>query len=295
MFLTPGSRARQQSFASLLLRRFTKSQPHAPSDGVELFARRRAGRFMPAAIGPSNIPFDLQPYLGANKIGFTTASGAGSTTTTSIGIGAVSPSGTATGRSVSTSPLFLTTRRVGYVLASAAINLATGWSLNATSTFCFRGAATELGGFFFHARFGFAALTAGNRHLIGLTGSITTTVDPSTGLNIACIAKDAADTNFQVMTNDASGTATKIDTGIVPAVDKAYDVFIFAPPNSSSIKFALLSYDGTGQVDASFEYESFSDLPTTAALMGGRVLSGSGSATTGAQIDICQAYTETDF
>jgi hypothetical protein len=286
MFVTPGSRARQQSFASLLLRRFARSQPHAPSDGLELFAMRRAGQYMAAQIGPSGAVTPLQPYFANGKVGIVLATTDAAVVVNAIGMSAPTISGTATARGPATTSLLTSARRIGYVLASATINLATGWSLAGTLAIFCRGNAAGIGGFFFHARFGFNALTAGNRHLIGLAATATTTGDPSAATNAAFIGKDAADTNFQVMTNDGSGTATKVDTGVTPAADKLYDVFIFTPSGASSIKFALLSYDNAGRVDQSFEYEAFADLPVSTTYMIARVVSGSGTATTGAQIDI---------
>jgi hypothetical protein len=291
MFTSPGSRGRQQSFFSILLRRFPRFNEVAPSDGVELFARRRAGRYMLAQIGPSNVPYEFQPYLGGTKVGLATATGGG-VTVSSVGISAPTASGTATTRIQGTTSLLTGTRRVGYVLASAAANLATGWSQG--NAILLLGNSGARGGFFFHARFGFNALTSGNRHMVGMA-SATTTADPSAATNACFIGKDAADTNWQVMFNTSSGTCTKVDTGIAPVTDKIYDVFVFAVPNAKSIKFALLSYDDNGYVDASFEYEAFTNLPLLTALLFPRVLSGSGSATTGAAIDILQNYIESDF
>jgi hypothetical protein len=63
MFMTPGTRARQQSFSSVLLRRLSRQTIAAPSDGVELFARRRAGRSMAAQITPVGRLFEFQPFF----------------------------------------------------------------------------------------------------------------------------------------------------------------------------------------------------------------------------------------
>ena len=56
--------------------------------------------------------------------------------------------------------------------------------------------------------------TATDRFFMGLKPAANPTdVNPSTLANIVGMGWDSADTNVQIMTNDASGTATKIDLG----------------------------------------------------------------------------------
>ena len=57
--------------------------------------------------------------------------------------------------------------------------------------------------------------TTTNRAFFGLAAvtSAPTDVEPSTTVNCVCMGWDAADTNIQIMTNDAAGICTKTDLG----------------------------------------------------------------------------------
>jgi hypothetical protein len=88
------------------------------------------------------------------------------------------------------------------------------------------GNASGVGGFFFQTRFGIsdAALVANARSAVGLTATTTAfaNADPSTFLNFIGMAHDAADTNWQIMRNTGSGTATKIDLTLNYSSDNIY-------------------------------------------------------------------------
>lgn len=94
-----------------------------------------------------------------------------------------------------------------------------------------------------------------------------TDVEPSSLTNCAFFAADSADTNLQFMHNDASGTCTKIDTGIpVPAADRdaVYDSIIHCDPSGTTLKFKITNLvTGT-----SYESETgTTNLPAAAAWM----------------------------
>lgn len=63
---------------------------------------------------------------------------------------------------------------------------------------------------------GFPDVTAGQAAMncVATSAGVTTAVQPSAFTNFVGIGFDATDANFQAMQNDASGTATKVDTGI---------------------------------------------------------------------------------
>jgi len=58
----------------------------------------------------------------------------------------------------------------------------------------------------------------------------TATTDPSANINIIGLSKDVADGTFQFLTNGASGTAAKINTGITPNQNNWYRLTIFLTP-----------------------------------------------------------------
>jgi hypothetical protein len=268
--------------------------PSTPSAGATLFARRRAGRHMAAQIGPIGRWYEFQPSLGATKIGFAQAAGAG-TGITIIGITAATASGTATTRTIANTSLLASTRRIGYVITAAAADSPTGWSLAGAQALWWRGNAAGVGGFCFVARFGFNSFTGGaggNRAFIGLTAIPWTTADPSNLLNMVGIGLDSGDANFFVMTNDGSGSPTKTDTAIAVVADKLYEVRVFCSANDTKIAVSLERLDD----GVLYEQTVTTDLPVNTTFLGAAVRANSGSsATTGAAIDILQAYIETDF
>jgi hypothetical protein len=123
------------------------------------------------------------------------------------------------------------------------------------------------GGALLHIRFGSSACSeAGTRFFAGFQpgfGIITTTVDPSSLINMAGIGKDAADTNLHFMHNDGSGTATKVDLGITLASlsGMMLDLYILVA-RQGNVRYGLLA---DGVVIESGEVTT--DLPTTSVRM----------------------------
>lgn len=74
-----------------------------------------------------------------------------------------------------------------------------------------------MGGFRLRWRFGLETYTSGCRGLVGVhptAGAFPAgNTDPSAHTNIIYLGFDDTDSNWQIMHNDASGTATKVDLG----------------------------------------------------------------------------------
>lgn len=68
--------------------------------------------------------------------------------------------------------------------------------------------------------------------------------DPSADVNCIMLAKDEADTNLQVMYNDASGTCTKVDTGIACSTAVLGD----AGTSTLHLLFVSIDVDDNGDV-----------------------------------------------
>lgn len=137
------------------------------------------------------------------------------------------------------------TRRIRFTGAATA---AASCGFYETSYTKSRGNAPGLGGFHFEETFGQASNFTGQRAFIGLSKTMSQlAVDPSTLFNIVCVGYDAADLdsgNWQLMCNDASGAATKIDLPLAPrnATD-LYRLTIHCDANDSgfSVRFENLS------------------------------------------------------
>jgi hypothetical protein len=190
----------------------------------------------------------------------------GSTTVTAVGAGALTAVGTATAAAPATTNAYTQTTRIEYLVTVAATTAVAGWRFS--NGLWWRGNAAGLGGFRFRCRWGNAtgAATTTNRAFVGLANSLAapTDVEPSSLLNIIGMGWDAADTNVQIMSNDGTGTATKIDLGAsfpVPVTDRAefYDIELVAEPNASSISYRVTRGTTGAVVSGSLS----SDLPTS--------------------------------
>lgn len=138
-----------------------------------------------------------------------------STTVVNLGL---SPSftGTATTQNVATTSFYTMCKRIGYLVTTAATNAVANWRA-APQMWTVGGPREGEGGFTMTLRFGCSTgvATATTRLFAGLRtdGNIGSDVDPSSLANIVAFGWDNGDTNCQMMHNDASGTATKIDLG----------------------------------------------------------------------------------
>lgn len=85
-----------------------------------------------------------------------------------------------------------------------------------------------------------------DRFWMGLRASTSapTDVEPSSLVNAIGLGYDAADSTMQVMHNDGSGTATKINTGMaVPATDSSgmFKLHLWCEAGSSTVQFVVVN------------------------------------------------------
>lgn len=148
---------------------------------------------------------------------------------------------------------------------------------------CLRGAQplwSILGGFYFIAEYGIAdsSYAVGTHNFIGLTIDTATLAigsslnnQPSALTNIIAVANDSGDGNLQIMHNDNSGVATKIDLGASfpsnrtagTAQSTIYLVEFYCAPNSSSVKYRVTNKE-TGAVASG---TITTNLPSTSNLL----------------------------
>jgi hypothetical protein len=121
-----------------------------------------------------------------------------------------------------------------------------------------RGNAVGRGGFSFHMRFGFGALTANARIFFGLTdslnaGSVFAAADPSTvNASTIGVGADQADGTISIIVNNATATAQKIalttarnKVGGGDVQNNLYDLWIGCAPNDTQIYVYLQELSGT--------------------------------------------------
>ena len=271
---------------------FTTTDPVTPATGNTIFSRNRATRNMVTQIAPTGVSFALQPALFTNKIGWWTANGNG-TVVAVINI-TNSVTGTATARSVATTNLFTSMRRIGYVSTTTA-GTSAGTRHNALQFW--RGNASGLGGFFYVARFGIssAATVATQRTFVGFTSAATVigNVDPSSLNNILGFGADSADANFSFMHSAVGVTTKETLSASFPARTLStnfMEIRIYCPPNGTTIGYSIENLS-TG---AFLEGSVTTNIPSNTTLLSPQIWTNNGTTALACGIDISSQYIETD-
>lgn len=241
------------------------ANPTAPPSGfMDLFTKPQGGRLMLAMMGPSGLDTVLQPHLAKNGWGVWKPTFTG-TGITAIGGPALTATGTATSAPWASTSLHTRVQRVDYLVTTAATTAVAGFRVAAATW-----RMTDGFHWIFRACPATGVAAVGTRRcFIGLqaaTGA-PTDVNPSTLLNIIGVGYDAADTNWQVMTNNGTGAAAKVDTGIArPSSDRQtmYSVMIFSPPGGAWVGVRIVD-EGTG---ATYESAQLSaDVPSATQVL----------------------------
>lgn len=271
--------------------------PAAEPGKLKLWARKLAGRILPASVDPNGMATWMQPFMGRNRVGMVLPIGnTSSQLPTVIGLPAAATVGTATSRTVETTSFFKSLRRFGYVSAATAGSIA-AYRFGLTSMF-WRGNAAGLGGFTLVMRVGAsdAATVAGARLFVGISAGTINTIDPSTYSNMVCLGHDSADSTMHIMHNDGTGTATKINLGAdFPAntlSEDVYELMLFCAPNSASMSYQVTRLNRPDIAPATGEITT--DLPENTALMMPSIVRGNGPTALAVGFDLMGIYIETD-
>lgn len=271
------------------------STPTAPaSDGLKLFGRDLSGRMMPAFIGPSGLDTSLQPLLGSNSIAYAVARGA-SAVIDSSGL-LVTVTGAATIANASTG-YWGRVRKMEMLVTTPATSAVAGY--RGTGRLWTVGSDVDgTGGFFFIQRWGVATGLANStdRAFAGFAPLTVapSDVNPSTRTEIVGMGWDSSDANIQIFHNDGSGTATKIDTGIVkPSVDRTdiLELAMFSPPSTTqSVTWRVINMTTGDQATGVIT----TDLPSSTSFLNvfGYTSAGGTSSVTG--FAFRSIYIETD-
>lgn len=273
------------------------SDPPAPAAGLSLFVRKVAGAWpLPAYMPPSGLDSALQPYLARNAIGSWRAS-PGSTGLNGHGL-VLSSTGTATATAPTSTNLATSTVALEFAVTTAATTAVGGFRVGtaATGLTMWRGNAAGLGGFKFVARFrSMRAWPATQRMFCGITSATAapTDVQPSSLTNMIGVGYDAADSNWQIMSNDGTGTATKVDTGIArPTSDnQLLELVMWATPNGSEVYVAFSEFVSA----ASFSTTRTTDLPGPTQFLTPRGFKSVGGTSSTVGFGLLNLYVETDY
>jgi hypothetical protein len=170
----------------------------------------------------------------------------GTGTIDTLGSTVPSATGTLTGAPRAITTLHTRVRRADYLVTTPATSAVAGWRI--PNAHLLRGNAAGVGGFRSRQRWGPATgvSVTTTRAFVGLSASTgaPTDVQPSSLVSSIGMGWDAADTNIQMMFNDASGTCDKVDLGSsfpVPTVDRVdlYEVEIWCAANEQKFNWKV--------------------------------------------------------
>lgn len=263
--------------------------PSAPASGLLPFAHSPITTSAPAfqvfmdaasGVGYSALPFAA---TGHGSWGCMTPGGGGTSLTTTGGGGATLAQSAVAGSWAVTNAFtrFPIIKAVTSASANSTAIIRTTWDV------VWRGNAAGLGGFFAYYTFGNASGNAatGNRWMAGLwdvVGAPFSTGDPDAALDTVYFGCNAAGSTMNICSNDNVSTATCVDLGANypcnSASQWAYNAYLWAAPNGSSIGYAIERIDSAFSTSGTI----ISDLPrNTLALVSGVVVNT--GANTGAQ------------
>ena len=210
------------------------------SGGTKLIGMTKAGRTVPAFLTQDGLVRGVQSDL-ARGFPLLWKAMPNNVALSTIGCGTPTAVGTATAANIATTNLVTYTPRLEYLVTAAATTAIAGFRGLATMV-TVGGGAAGVGGFHFHGVWGPATgvATTTTRAFFGLANitSAPTDVEPSTSVNCIAMGWDAADTNIQIMFNDAAGACTKTDLGAsfpVPTTDRTalYSLEMFSPKGTT--------------------------------------------------------------
>jgi hypothetical protein len=119
-------------------------------------------------------------------------------------------------------------------------------------------------------------------------------VQPSSLVNVIGVGYDSADANIQVLHNDATGAAVKIDTGIPVPTANATDIIavnVFSGPAGASVGVTVINETTNARFDASI---SSADIPALTQGLSPRAFLSAGGTTTTPGLSLFGLYMESD-
>jgi hypothetical protein len=214
--------------------------------------------------------------------------------------GAAAPTvvGTASTPAPTAGTNLLTATRRTRITSAATANSVNDVRLAATPVY--RGEAfgpAAAGGFFYTTRWAAPSTTALQRAVVGLVGStaaLSATQDPAALTNTIAVGNAAADANLQLLHNDGSGVATKIDLGAsFPAISLTamYELVLFCKPNGDEVTWRVTRLDTGDTVVGTIT----TDLPAKTTLLYPRAYNNNGGTAAAVILDLMRLYLETDY
>lgn len=278
------------------------STPTAPaSGGVKVFGTdRKLGSPAIGVLNSDGLLRHLQEDLGEFNLSIYAPNGNG----TVVGLGnlTVTAIGTAGASNVALNQYGEMRRRIQFA-GSAATNSIGGVRGSANMWRVGRDANAP-GGFW-------AVLTGGNagganttrRSFMGMIPTAAfTDVEPSSLTNMIGMGADAADANFQLMYNDASGTATKVDLGsgfarATGSRNYIDELRLYSPnSNTQSVSYRAIRYGANSKtISAEASGTITTDLPSVSTLLSPAIFESAGGTSTTIAVSVYGILVATEY
>jgi hypothetical protein len=281
------------------------TSPSTPAtDTMNVLMTELAGTFpAPAFVGPDGFLHTLAESLGEFTV-MRFQPQPNSPTPQGDSSLLVATTGTGTSAAIAANNLHFMMRRIDLLVTVAASNAVAGLRASTNLVRVGRSAGAP-GGFLARCIWGPATgvATTTNRAFVGMIPSVAPTdVEPSTLLNMIGMGWDAADANIQLMRNDGTGTATKIDLGAsfpVPTVDRqeVYELQLYSPDSTiQSVSYRVIRYATTGKTIAAEATGTVTtDLPAVTQLLALRAHMSVGGTSSVIGIAVMGMYLATVF
>ena len=243
-----------------------------PANKFYWYAKKIAGFIFPTFIDENAKSYSVQPHAMSKPYSYVFAVHPNSINLQSLNSGDITRLGNIEFDTISsTSNVFKSLQRQQISSTTTSTSAVCGYRDDPHSCLT-RGSVSGVGGFIFSLKWGqgVGASNATKRAFAGLllSNAAPTDVNPSTLTDMVGMGWDSADTNVQIMHNDNTGTATKIDLGSgfpKPTANYTnfYQLRLSCLPNASSIEYEAINCVTGASVSGSLT----TNLPTNSSAL----------------------------
>lgn len=275
----------------------TIPDPGIPAIGsMRLYAQDNAGRAFLKILGPSGLDNPIQAGMHSNAIRMLSP-GTGAVPSY-LGLPTITTIGTMSHPVIANG--FDLNSSISRMRITSAATANSASNIRFSVPLCYRGesfAGLGTGGFFVSTRFCVVSGSPTHRAFVGLmtsTAAIPVTQDPALLTNAVGVGWAAGDTNLQMIYNDATGSATKIDLG--PNFPNSngsavYELSLFAQSNGDSIGYRVKRLDSPAVASGVLT----TDIPGKSQMLTYQAYLNNGGTAAAVILDVHRFYLESDY
>lgn len=230
------------------------------ADDAMLFMQKRAGKELIGIKNEHGEIYFIEP-LPIDRVIYKWLTGTGSTAAINYGV-TWTVSATQSHPTLSLSSALNRMRRAVFTTTATAGNQS---GVRMGALVHIRGNAAGVGGFFFYSKFAIVLFNSTQQLFCGLMASTAVLgSDPSVINNTVGVSKDSIDVTYQIMAR-SSTAVTKTNTAVAIAVNDVCELYMYCPPNATSIE-VLFIVNGVTAFNGSLT----TNLPVNSAYLGAR-------------------------